>query len=56
MVKWIGCTGRKQGEMDTLTILATIVIALLAFGAAALAFGTDSREGFDDVNRGVRHA
>ncbi len=34
--------------MDPLTTYAVITIAFLVLGILALAFGTDSRDGFDD--------
>jgi hypothetical protein len=35
--------------MDALTTFTVIVIALLVLGAAAAAFGADSRENIDDT-------
>jgi hypothetical protein len=37
--------------MDPLLALLTVVVALATLAAASLAFGVDSRDGFDDRTR-----
>ena len=39
---------REGGRMDPMTTYAVITIAFLVLGILALAFGADSRDGFDD--------
>jgi hypothetical protein len=42
--------------MDGLLVLALIIVALAAFGVAALVFGVDSRDGFNDPRAPIRPA
>ena len=49
-VKWsVGLADRQEIGMDGIGILIAIGLVLILLGAAAAAFGADTRETFEDV-------